>query len=453
MDDAALVEAARSGDRDAWARIYDRYADRLHDYCWSVLRDADDAADATSEAFMTAMQKLHQLRDPSRLRPWLYSIARRHALARGRARTRTAPADVAVLERPTAVGGPEATAEAVELRELVWAAAGGLSDRDRSVLDLHLRQGLEGADLGEAMGTSAANAHVVLSRLRDQVERALGAYLVAHTDRDRCAELDGLLSGWDGTFTPLWRKRIARHVDDCDVCGERRRAAVNPLALLAAAPLVPAPMSLRKKVLDQLELVSSTHTRERSSLRLALAGVAITTAGVALVMVALAATEGSDPTTEAGAVPPSALTVPSTTVLLPPSTTAPVPTSPAQGTITTAPPVVAPTPAGPAPTTTAVGQQDIVVTSANTTLVTDTGSNCSPTTSAISATTRGDPGTPVLHWVNPDGTAGERAMTGGPSEWRSTLGPFGQPGSVRWWVTAGGITTPERIVTVRRCGA
>ena len=67
--DAELVRAATAGDRGAFAAIYDRYADRLHDFCWSVLRDRDEAADATQDAFLVAAERLGQLRDPERLRP------------------------------------------------------------------------------------------------------------------------------------------------------------------------------------------------------------------------------------------------------------------------------------------------------------------------------------------------------------------------------------------------
>ena len=66
-----------------------------------------------------------------------------------------------------------------ELTELVWAAAAGLNGRDQALLDLHLRQGLEGQDLADAMGTSLNNSYVMLSRMRDQVERSLGALLIA----------------------------------------------------------------------------------------------------------------------------------------------------------------------------------------------------------------------------------------------------------------------------------
>jgi hypothetical protein len=42
--DADLARAAAAGDREAFAGIYDRYADRLHDFCVGMLRDRDDAA-------------------------------------------------------------------------------------------------------------------------------------------------------------------------------------------------------------------------------------------------------------------------------------------------------------------------------------------------------------------------------------------------------------------------
>jgi RNA polymerase sigma factor (sigma-70 family) len=254
-DDAELVRAATAGDRGAFAAIYDRYADRLHDFCWSVLRDRDEAADATQDAFLVAAERLGQLRDPERLRPWLYAVARSQALRRVRARSRVAPEEE-MTELPDPATGPEQAAERSDLRELVWNAAAGLSERDRALLDLHLRHGLEGAELGQAMGVEPGHAYVLLSRLRDQVERSLGALLVARLGRDDCADLAAILSGWDGRFTPLIRKRVARHVDACDVCGERRRAAASPLALLAAVPPMPAPAFLRDRVLERVELMS-----------------------------------------------------------------------------------------------------------------------------------------------------------------------------------------------------
>jgi len=255
-NDAELVRAATAGDRGAFAAIYDRYADRLHDFCWSVLRDRDEAADATQDTFLVAAERLGQLRDPERLRPWLYAVARSRALRRARARTRLAPEED-MTDLPDTASGPEQAAQRADLRDLVWNAAAGLSERDRALLDLHLRHGLEGADLGQAIGGEPAHAYVLLNRLRDQVERSLGALLVARLGRADCPELATILTGWDGRFSPLIRKRVARHVDTCEVCGAARRKLVSPLALLAAVPPMPAPADLRGRVLEQVELTGA----------------------------------------------------------------------------------------------------------------------------------------------------------------------------------------------------
>ena len=256
MDDAGLVRRARSGDREAWAEIYDRYADRLYDHCCSILRDRHEAEDALHDAFLTAARKIDQLRDPDRLRPWLYSICRTSALARTRKRTRIVPtADVAEVAPMAA--DLTASEEGVEhdqaaLAQMVQDAAGGLEPRDLAVIDLHFRKGLVGKDLGEALGVSAHHAAVLLNRARDLVDRSLGALLVGRTGRGDCTELDRILQRWDGTLSPLVRKRVARHIDGCDVCGERRRKLVSPTALLGAAPALAAPLGLRQRILDDL---------------------------------------------------------------------------------------------------------------------------------------------------------------------------------------------------------
>lgn len=108
-----------------------------------------------------------------------------------------------------------------------------------------------------ALGVKEHHATVLLGRVREHVDRSLGALLVARTGRRDCRELDELLSGWDGSLSPLLRKRVARHIDNCEVCGERRRM-VSPAALLAGVPILPAPGYLRDRVLEDVALASSS---------------------------------------------------------------------------------------------------------------------------------------------------------------------------------------------------
>ena len=248
-----------SADRDAFAAVYDRYGNKLYDFAYSMLRHPEDAADAVADSFVIVAERLRQLRDPDQLRPWLYAIVRSECLRKLRARKRvTFGGDEQLVEMADDSLTPDQEAERAALQKIVWDAAAGLADRDRAILDLHLRQGLDGAELGEAMGVSAANAYVMLNRLRAQVDRSLGALLIARLGRDDCDELDNLLADWDGTYSPLIRKRVARHVDDCDICSRRRKKIVSPLLLLAAVPVFTAPLALRHRVVDNTQLVAYT---------------------------------------------------------------------------------------------------------------------------------------------------------------------------------------------------
>lgn len=244
MEDAELVAAALEESTQAFADIYDRYVDSIYDYARSILRSDADAADVTQDTFLAASQRLDQLREPSRLRPWLYAIARSHSLRVIRERKRTQVSDdIDEVAEMTAPDGE------IDARDLVWAAAAGLAANDRSILDLHLRQGLDGQELADALGVTANVANVALHRVRTRLEESVGAVLLAKTSKKECSELDELMV--DG-LNPLARKRIARHLDKCAICEERRRAMTSPSMLFSAMPLAVAPLAMRDQILESI---------------------------------------------------------------------------------------------------------------------------------------------------------------------------------------------------------
>jgi len=85
MEDPEVVAAIVAGDPAGLAEAYDRYAMPLYSYCRSMLREPADAADAVQDTFLVATAKLRDLRDPARLRAWLYAVARNECLRRLRA--------------------------------------------------------------------------------------------------------------------------------------------------------------------------------------------------------------------------------------------------------------------------------------------------------------------------------------------------------------------------------
>ncbi|MFZ4518257.1 MAG: sigma-70 family RNA polymerase sigma factor [Microthrixaceae bacterium] len=277
-DDAELVLQVRGGDTAAMADLYDRHADHVFTLCAHLLGDREEAADVTSDVFLTALQRMDQLRDPSRLRPWLLAIARRLVYRRTRNRRRvtsldrmTEGAGAATLDlrdgaATGAAGGPgdahgdpEAHLDRVDataLADLLQDASSGLDERDRTVLELHLVQGLEGADIAAALGVTEANGYQLVHRMRERLGRSVSALLVARSARHLCDGLDEVADRWDGRWDVLWRKRFARHVDRCETCGRigRRvpKAVLSGAAMSVAAQsaVLAAPISARTRFLE-----------------------------------------------------------------------------------------------------------------------------------------------------------------------------------------------------------
>jgi len=255
VDDRTIVAALVAGDPRGLDRAYRVYADRLYTYCRFLLRDADGAADAVHDTFVLAGQRAAQLRDPERLRPWLYAIARNECLRVIRGQRRQLPLDD-VGELPATPVDPVTGLGAEQLRELVRSAAAGLNPGDRQVIELAIRHDLSAADVGAVLGVSDSHAHARLSRARTQLERAIGALLVARTGADDCPTLGELLRGWDGTLTVLLRKRVSRHIESCPTCAERRRRQVSPAALFSAYATLPM-LAVPAELWPRLELTSA----------------------------------------------------------------------------------------------------------------------------------------------------------------------------------------------------
>ena len=242
-----MVAAIVAGQADGLAAAYDRYAPALYAYCRSLLGEPADADDVVQDTFIIAAAKLGGLRDPGRLRPWLYAVARNECRRRLRSRALSAPLDEAgeVTDDTADVG---AGAERAELRALVEAALAGLNPRDREIIELNLRHDLSGRDLAEALGVSVNQAHALASRARSQFETSLGALLVARTGREACPELAAGLHGWDGRLDVLLRKRVNRHIEHCEICGARKRRELSPAMLLGVLPVALLPMGLRAQL-------------------------------------------------------------------------------------------------------------------------------------------------------------------------------------------------------------
>jgi RNA polymerase sigma factor (sigma-70 family) len=249
MRDGEMVAAIVSGDPAALAATYDHYAPALYGYCRSLLSDPAEAADAVQDTFVVAVAKLSGLRDPSRLRPWLYAVARNECHRRLHGPHSAAPFDddATGIRARTADFG--AALEQAEVRELVWSALAGLEPGDQEIVELTLRHEFYGADLADALGVPRNQAHALASRAQNRFEAALGALMISRSGQESCPELAEILVGWDGELSSAVRRQVRRHLGSCPMCEAQRRRQVNPTALLGMLPPAVLPAGLRYQVL------------------------------------------------------------------------------------------------------------------------------------------------------------------------------------------------------------
>lgn len=258
MDDALLVNRALAGDLDSFGQLYDRYFTRIYDFAWRILRDADEAADVTQDVFMKAMQGLGGLGKASSFKSWLFSIAHNTAVTRAERAGRMVPLPAPAHEEafgtfdvpdPCRLDNPEIAAGDHELAALVWEAATALNPRDYALLDLHVRQGLESAEIAGVMGVSKGNAYTMVSRMKTAAAGVIGSYIVARRGSQDCEGLQAVLAEHEfPPYTEPVRKAVDAHIKDCEICSGARNRLIAPLEIFGAFAAIPAPMALKGNI-------------------------------------------------------------------------------------------------------------------------------------------------------------------------------------------------------------
>lgn len=178
MTDRDLVHAAWAGDAVALGALLERHRAPLYASALSILRDRGRAQDAVQDAFLIALGRLSDLREPAAAGAWLRAIVRSRCLMSLRA-SREQPADVPVVDPGDGLD-PERALERLALRDWVWAALDRLPADLRATVMLRFFTGRAfyaeiAAVLGIPVGTVRSRLNQAKRRLADALLDAASA--------------------------------------------------------------------------------------------------------------------------------------------------------------------------------------------------------------------------------------------------------------------------------------
>jgi RNA polymerase sigma-70 factor, ECF subfamily len=170
-EEDSLVSAARSGDRAAFGRLYDRYARMVHGILLARVppREVDDLV---QEVFLLVLRRLHALRDTSRFGAWLSTITRNRANDYFR---KSIPHDK--VTEPVSEGQAENRPgnEAAEREAaVILAVVRALPEPYREPLILRLVEGMTGPEIAARTGLTHGSVRVNLCRGMQLLREKLG---------------------------------------------------------------------------------------------------------------------------------------------------------------------------------------------------------------------------------------------------------------------------------------
>ena len=177
--DAATIDAARAGDREACAALLGALQDPWYRTCLSLLAgDVERARDAAQETGLRFLRQLPGFRGESQIRTWSLGIAinvvrEMRRSGRGESPLPDEPG-VADGRRPVEAG-PEESVETQERRDVLRETLAGLPDRQREAVVLRSFEDLSVEQTAAAMdcapGTVKATVHQALRKLKEKLRQ------------------------------------------------------------------------------------------------------------------------------------------------------------------------------------------------------------------------------------------------------------------------------------------
>jgi RNA polymerase sigma-70 factor (ECF subfamily) len=182
MADSDLITRAAAGDPTAFQALVERHRSMVYRVAYQFAGNHYDAEDIAQEVFLKVHRSLDRFRQDAQLSSWLYRIVMNACIDHRRRHfpAASAPfgeeAERRLLSTPEEGPGPEETAYAGELGEVLDGEIARLPPRQRIVFVMRHHQGLKLAEIADALGlaegTVKRQLHAAVHRLRGALAHA-----------------------------------------------------------------------------------------------------------------------------------------------------------------------------------------------------------------------------------------------------------------------------------------
>ncbi|MFI5273711.1 MAG: RNA polymerase sigma factor [Ktedonobacterales bacterium] len=172
-EEALLVRQARAGDQAAFGVLVRLHQRQVYTLALRMLRNPEDATEATQEVFLAAWQGLSGFRGDARFATWLYRIAYNYCLKLAERQRRDASVRAELATESARTRTPEGALSArmasdaeAAMRETVRGEIANLPAKYRAVLVLRHLQELSYEEMAEVMRVPIGTVKTQLFRAR-----------------------------------------------------------------------------------------------------------------------------------------------------------------------------------------------------------------------------------------------------------------------------------------------
>jgi len=214
-DETALARALLAGEADAFERFVEHFRSKIFHYSWLMCGNREDAEEVAQETLLKVFESFDQLREPERVRPWVFRIARNVCLMQRRKSVFAPAHELSIDELPPSSEVPDSGQPIdsqylrLELRAVIDRVVAELPPTYRAVVLLRDLEELSTEETAQVLDLGIDVVKTRLHRGRAAMRQKLDCYV-----HNRCLEDQPspnpkpLTPAENEALFSTWRKRV-----------------------------------------------------------------------------------------------------------------------------------------------------------------------------------------------------------------------------------------------------